>query len=215
MADSETPTGSSGTRFLFIFGCLAVVILLAAFVWQKSVQNSNEDEAADHAQASALIVDAQADGAGAAELLQQYVASGDETLLPQMQERTDAGVTTLTQALSLAGSDPNDFVGQGSAFVQAAGQIVALRQSGDIQGASNALTALATTFTEFIAAQDTFAQDQQQLAIANQDDAESAQTLASWFAIAASAIGLAMVLGGSLLIARRITRRSPAGALSS
>ena len=215
MSNSDQNRGFPGTRFLLIFGCLAVVVLLAAFVWQNSVQNAKEDDAESHREVATLIQSAQADGAASGELLQQYVATGDETLLPQMQAKTDSGVTTLTQALSQAGSDPNNFVQQGSQIVQSAGQVIALRQSGDIQGASNALTALAEEFTAFLVAQDEFVVAQQDLAVADQDSAESAESLAAWFAIAAAAIGFAVVIGSCLIVTRRLMRRNTVGALSS
>ena len=139
---------------LAIAGCFIFAILVAAFVWQQTVHDSKMDEADSHATAASLLQSAETEGKTVGDLLQRYVASGDETLLPQIQSHSATGVQTLTAALAEAGADPNGFITQGSQLVQSAGQIIAMRQTGDVPGAVAALKDAAPKFNAFIAAQD-------------------------------------------------------------
>lgn len=213
MSDSVNGRSQAALRVFLAVSCLAVALFIGLFAWQKSVQSGHEDDAQRHLEVASMIQEAEADGVAAGEILQQYVQTGDETLLPQMQARTDAGVRKLTAALDLAGSDPNNFVQQGSQIVQAAGQIVAIRQSGDVQGAAAALTELSNGFQAFIGAQDEFVQDQRALADQSTQKAEDAQALAAWFAIAAAVVGFTLVGGASVVLIRRLARRATAEAL--
>jgi hypothetical protein len=192
---------------LLIAGCLVLALLVGGVGWQKSVQSDKEDQAQSHTEVAALITSASADGVAASELLQEYVATGDETLIPQMQAKTDTGVRQLTTGISQAGGDPNGFVEQGATLVQATGEIIALRQSGDVQGAITAITALSEQFNAFIAAQSDFVSAQEAEAAAAQTDADSASDLATYFAIAAGILGIAVV-GGAVV---GLLRRSPQG----
>lgn len=200
---------------LLIAACLVLVVLVGGVAWQKSVQSDKEDQAANHQEVAALITSAEADGVAASQLLQEYVASGDPALLPQMQDKTDTGVRQLTTGITQAGGDPNKFVEQGSALVQASGQIIALRQAGDVQGAIAAMTALSDQFNSFITAQDEFIVSEEAKAAAAQSDADSAGSLATYLAIAAGIVGLAVVGSSVVLITRRSSRTSTAEALPS
>ena len=205
---SNTPGKSfPGAWALVIGGCCVFAVLMAAFVFQRNERNDHNAAAQEHLAIADLIVSAEADGFAASNLLQDYVVTGDETLLPEMQALTDSGVQKLTTAISQAGEDPGGFVQAGSELVQAGGQIIALRQSGDIQGAGAALTALAGRFTELTVAQDQFVESQRAEALSAQDSADSAETLGTAFLIAAIAVGGAVVAGAALGIRRRFINR--------
>jgi hypothetical protein len=212
MSNTAAPGFVPGPRALAIAGCCLALVLLAAFAWQLSVHSSRSDDADRHKEVASLITSAQADGTAAGEFLRQYVETGDQALLPQMQEKTDAGVRQLTSAIALAGGDPDQFVQQGGAFVQAAGQVVALRQAGDIQGAATALGQIATEFETFIAAQDAFVADEEASAASAISEADNAETAATWLALATAADMLAVVVLLAVVLLRRSSRRTQAAA---
>jgi hypothetical protein len=129
------------SKTLLILGTCLAIALFGGFAWQQAEKNSSEDDAAHHEEVASTLDNAVADGVEAGNLLGQYVQTGDETLLAQMQAKTDDGVRKLTAAITEAG-DPNSFVQTGSSIVQRSGEIIALRQAGDVAGAGAALTAL-------------------------------------------------------------------------
>jgi hypothetical protein len=201
-----------GPRAFIIAGSVLALVLIAAFAWQVSVRSSRNDSADRHNQVVSVITSAKTDGVAAGELLRKYVETGDETILPEMREKTDSGVRQLTNALSVAGEDPNGFVQQGGAFVQAAGRIVALRQAGDVQGAVTALTQLSGEFDAFVNAQDTFIAAEQAKAAQAQSEAEDAETAAFWIAIAIAADMIAVLCALAVLVVRRSARGTQAAA---
>jgi hypothetical protein len=206
---SNTPDSRSfpGAWILVVGGCFVFAVLMAAFVFQRNERSDHNREAQEYLAVAELIESAEADGIAASTLLQEYVATGDESLLPEMQALTDSGVQKLTTAISQAGEDPGGFVQTGAELVQAGGQIIALRQTGDTQGAIGAMTELSTEFSAFVVAQDEFIAANRAEAAASQDSADSAETLGTIFLVAAIAVGGAVVAGASLAIRRRLGKR--------
>ncbi|MEX0683828.1 MAG: hypothetical protein WD904_02395 [Dehalococcoidia bacterium] len=194
------------TSRLTIFAIVACGVLAVAFVatayWQRDVHSSKLSDAESHEAIAASVQHGKAEGGLAAELLRQYVETGDTTLLVEMQVHTEAGVQDLTNAVSAAGGDSNGFLDQGTQFVQAAGQVIALRQGGDVQGATGALEQLAPSFETFIATQDEFIASEHAQASADRSDASQANTNALWLAITAAALACCAVLG-LFVVARR------------
>lgn len=213
MTNQEKKGIARGT-WLLVAGCCLFVVLLVAFAWQSDVQSQKSDEANEHFAIAGLIESAQADGETSGELLQQYVATGDETILPEMQTATESGVTKLTNAISLAGEDPNGFVERGSGFVQSAGEVIALRQSGETQAAVTALTELALSFDEFLAEQNEFVASQQSAGQSAQNSADNAETAAIWIMVSAIVVGIAVVGGAAFGIRRRIAENRAVGTAS-
>jgi CHASE3 domain sensor protein len=212
MSNTSAPRFAPGARALIIAGSVLVLVLIAAFLWQASVYSSETDDADKHREVATIIKSAEADGAAAGALLQQFVETGDETLLPQMQAKTDSGVRQLTTAIALAGGDPDQFVQQGGAFVQAAGRVVALRQAGDIQGAATALSQISTEFEAFIAAQDAFVADEEAKAVTADNAASDAEDAATWIALAIAADFIAVICMLAVTMIRRGSRRTQAAA---
>lgn len=194
---------------LLVPGCAILLVLVGAIAYQKRVEDDKNGEAKDHAAVAAMIQSAEADGAAAGELLQQYVATGDVSLLPEMQAKTDSGVLQLTTAINEAGGDPGGFVQQGAALVAASGQVVALKQTGDTEGAVAALTELSATYAAFIDTQDQFIASEQAQAAAAEADADEAGDSAVWLAAAAAVIGLAVVGGTLIGVLRRGRNAAP------
>jgi hypothetical protein len=212
MSNTASSGFTPGPRILIIAGCCLALVLLAAFAWQASVHSSRSDDADRHLEVAALIVSAEADGTAAGDLLRRFVETGDATLLPEMQAKTDSGVRQLTTAISMAGGDPNQFVQQGGAFVQAAGRVVALRQAGDIQGAATALSQIAAEFDAFIAAQDQFVAAEQASAATAISEADDAEEAATWIALAIAADMIAVLALLAIVLLRKSARRTQAAA---
>ncbi len=207
MSTDRIPRIRRGGIILVLVGCGVVLALLAAALWQKSVHDSNADDAKAHANAASLIQSAEAEGRTAGDLLKQYVETGDKTLIPQMQAHTDTGVKQLTAGISQAGSDQNGFLDQGFKLTVAVGQIVAARQAGDVKGAAAGLENLSVQFNALTTAQDAFVSSEQQKAASASDTADGAGTAARWLTLSAAALGLVIILGTSVIFVRKLVRR--------
>jgi CHASE3 domain sensor protein len=188
--------------FLILGACLAVAFF-AAFVWQQTEKNSREDEANKHAEIATNLEAAVADGLGAGTTLSEYVQTGNPELLPVMQAKSDEGVRQLTAAITAAGSDPNGFVKTGSAIVQRSGEVIALRQAGDVPGAGAALQALSNHFGTFVQQQRDFIAQEREAAAASRASADDANQLSTWFMIAGAIISLAVAGGAAVSVFRR------------
>ena len=179
---------------LVLTACLAIASF-GAFLWQQTEKNSREDEASKHAEIATKLEAAVADGLGAGTILTEYVQTGNPELLPAMQTKSDGGVRNLTAAITAAGSDPNGFVKTGSAIVQRSGEVIALRQAGDVAGAGAALQALAAEFATFVQQQRGLIAQERQAAAASTASADDANQLSTWFIIAGVVTSLAAAGG--------------------
>src|SRR3972149_10638057 len=106
VSDSNQGSGSRRLPFLAVFGVAVAVIvgLVALASWQNGVADSKRDDAKAYTARATLLQEGAAEGQAVGELLTTYVQTGDETLLPQIQEHTAAGVDKLTTALSQDGA---------------------------------------------------------------------------------------------------------------
>ena len=182
--------------------CIVLAALIAATVWQGSINHSRANEAQTHGVTAADLQAAETEGSAASQLVSQYVAFGDATLLPQVQAHTSAGVEKLTSAIQSAGGDPNGFIYTGSVMAQAGGKAIALRQSGNTQGAQAVLITAKSQFDAYIAAQDQVVASEQQAAASAQSSADSARTATMWLAVLAGVFAAAIVVGGLVLVIR-------------
>ena len=187
--------------------CCVAVALAGAAVWQHSSHNSSLDDAAKHDSTAALFQDAESEGTQAGTLLQSYVQTGDATLLQQINDHTSAGVTKLTQAVQQSGLNAQPFLDGGTALVQAEGQIVALRQGGDVQGAAAGLQQLSTQFTAFLQKQNDVVTSEQAAAASARSDADSASSAETWLIIGSAVFALAAVGSAALFVIRSGSRR--------
>jgi hypothetical protein len=213
MSDRLTTRFTPGI-WLLAAGCGLFAVLLVSFVYAKDAQNQKSDEASERLEIAGLITSAEADGVESSQLLQEYVATGDQALLLEMQAATDTGVLQLTEAISLAGEDPNRFVERGAGLVQSAGEVIALRQTGDVQGAVTRLTELSPVFEEFIAQQDAYVDSQEAAAASALDTADNAETAATWLLVSAIIVGAVVLAAAFVGIRRRIAQRGVVGAAS-
>ena len=215
MANNGT---SNSTRFVAIaavIGVLVVAALFAASVWQENTKQSKIDEAESSLLTASLIAEAQADGATAGALLNEYVISGDEALIPVIQSSTSTAVQNLSAAIAEAGSDEGNFLAQGSSAVEVLSQVIALRQIGDVQAAAVTLEELSPSFNGLIADLDAYAESERAAAVAATSSADSANTTASWLAIGAGSLAALMALAVVAIVVGNLRRRDTVGATST
>src|SRR3989304_1254845 len=195
---------------LGVFALLGVIVIAAAAVaaWQANVQQSNEDKVESHSTTVALLQNVGEEGGIAATLLQQYVANGDDTLIPEIQSHTAAATESVTGAAAqsdAAGMD--EIAADAVGLVQGAGQIIALRQSGNVEGAATALVEGAPAFEGLNLALAEVADQELQQAAVLQDRADRASGLPQWSLIVSAAAGATLALAFLALIGRSFIRR--------
>lgn len=192
----------------FALAGIVVAILTAASVWQSGTHGSDLDEAESRAATAALLQEAGQEGAVTAELLRQYVAAGDGSLIPEIQDHSATAVGSLTRAVAQGGvADLNEIAVGAAGLADGVGQIIALRASGDAQGAAATLEGVAPTFAELtIALEDAIALELQEVS-SLQASADTANGVARWLRLAAIAIGAGTGLVGAGLVLRAVVKR--------
>ena len=210
--DNVERTGGRQKRWLTIGGfvLLGVIVLVAATVsaWQANVHSSHTAEMESRSATVLLLQDVEEEAGIAAALLQQYVVEGDETLIPEIQSHSNAAMGTLTEAAARSDVAAIDEIAvAGASLTEGAAQIIALRLSGDVQGAAAALEEVAPAFEElnlgFVAIS-----EQELLEVdALQGRADRASDLARWFLIIAAAAVATLGFATLALIARSLIRR--------
>jgi hypothetical protein len=210
---STNRQGSSKIGLIAAVLCAVITVAFAgAAFWQHGVAESKADEAEKHQSAAATFREAEAEGQQAGTLLQEYVATGDASLIPQINDHTSTGVTLLTTAVQESGINGQPLIDGGSALVQAEGQIIALRQAGQTQEAIAAMTELSGQFNAFLETQQGVIDNQESLAAAAHDDGESADSLVQWMVIGAAVFAIGAVASGIVHVRRTASRRATAPA---
>ncbi len=205
-------TGGRQGRWLIIggFTLLGVIVIAAAAVsaWQASVHSSHTADMESRTATVSMLQDVEEESAIAATLLQQYVAEGDNTLIPEIQSHSSAAIGTLTETAAqsdAAGID--EIAADGAGLAEGAAQIIALRLSGDVQGAAAALAEAAPAFQALNLG---FAEisEQELLEVdALQGKADKASDLARWSLIVAAAAVATLGFATLALITRSLVRR--------
>jgi hypothetical protein len=208
---NETQSTNSrrwATPVALILGVIIFAVSIAGYAWQTSESNSQLDEAATHTTAAVHLEDAGVEGAIAGEFLANYVAEGDETLIPRIQEHAAAGVAGLTQAISSSGSDDlRQLALSGAGLAEGAGSIIAFRQAGDVPRAAAALQELGPAFDDFGASLQTSIDNELAEAASLANSSDSAESTATWLLITALAAGFATGVGLLWLLARSLRKR--------
>jgi CHASE3 domain sensor protein len=202
MASNGSSRLHPGLVIAMAVGVLMMVALAVTALIEATEHHNKINDAQTHENIATMFQSAEDEGKAASNALQQYVATGDATLIDQSTQHTQAGVAQLTSAIQLLGSDPGDFQKKGQQMVTASGQVVALRQTGDTGGAAQLLTDLAPSFNSFIAAQDQVIADQHQQALDARSSADTAKKLTFWLAVLAGVTGIGLAIGGVYAITR-------------
>ena len=215
MANNSIGKSNKFVAIAAVIGVCVVVALFAASVWQENTSQSKIDEAESSLLTSTLIGEALADGTTSGALLNEYVVSGDEALIPEIQAVTATAVQNLSAAIAEVGSDEGDFLGQGSSAVEALAGVIALRQVGDVEAAGAALEELSPSFNALLAGLEEFADSERVAAVTATSSAEDANTIASWLAISAGVVAAVMVLAAAVIFIGNVRRRGTVGAPST
>lgn len=214
--DDVSGTGGTRRRWLIIggFAVLGVTVIVAVAVaaWQASVHSSHSAEMESRTTTISLLENVEQESGIAATLLLQYVAEGDDMLIPEIQSHSNAAMGSLTEAVAqsdAAGLD--EIASDGVGLVVGAGQIIGLRLKGDVQGAEAALEEVTPAFDEFNLAFAGIIGQELQEVHALQARADRASDLATWSLVVAVAAGatlgfVTLVLVARSLISRRASR---------
>lgn len=181
-------------------------VLAGASIWQSSVSQSRLDERDDHQATATLLENARAEGAQAAQLLRTYVETGDAKLIAQVQTHATKGIQGLTAAIAQSGDEElNALASDGAKLAEGSGQVVALRQGGDVKGAAAALEAMSPQFEALTTSLDGIVEDEQAQASSLQSSADNADTIASWLLIAAIATAVTAGVVALFVVARGLS----------
>jgi len=218
--DNVARTSRTPGRWLVIggFAVLGVIVIAAAAVsaWQTSVHNSQSADMESRSTTVSLLQNVEQESGIAATLLQQYVAEGDATLIPEIQSHSNAATASLTEAAAQSDAAGIDQVAvDGAGLAEGAAQIIGLRLSGDVQGAAAALEGVTPAFEKFNLGFAAITEQELQEIDASQGRADRASDLARWSLIVAAAAGATLGFATLALIARSlISRRASRPAVS-
>ena len=202
------PRGRWLTIVGIAFGGIVLAVLVAATVWQGNVHTSDTSAAESHTATATFLQDAGTEAGMAAPLLRQFVETGDAKLAPQIQEHATVAIKNLTAAIREGGvADLTTIASEGTRVSDGLGQIIALRQSGNVPAAAAALEQLSPAF-ERVSAEVTAAVTLElQEASKLQSSADKADSAASWLLIASIVWGAALGVGVTALVARSVFGR--------
>ncbi|MEE8347312.1 MAG: hypothetical protein V3S20_08200 [Dehalococcoidia bacterium] len=210
--DNAAQTSRTPGRWPIIggFALLGIIMIAAAAfsVRQASVHNSDLDEMESRTTTVSQLQDVQEESGIAATLLQQYVAEGDATLIPEIQSHSNVAMGMLTEAAAQSDSAGiGEIAVAGAGLAEGATQIVGLRLSGDVQGAAAALEEVTPAFEEFNLGFAALTEQELQKIDALQSRADRASDLARWSLIVTAAAGATLGFAVLVLIARSLIRR--------
>ena len=197
------------TGFALLVMILAIVA--AGSAWQVRAQQTDLNDLESYSRRATTLQEAEAQAGVAALTLQRYVIAENAALPPGVQLASEvqlyatAAIESLTEAAAQPGAaDVSDIAVVGSGLAQGAGQVIALRQAGDAKGAAAILEELVPVFYEFRRQlEDATALELQEVS-SLRSKADAAGQRALWLLIISGAIGAAVGLAASILIARSI-----------
>lgn len=200
-------------RIIIGFGLLVMLLAVVAggSAWQVRAQQTDLNHLESHSRRATLLQEAEAQAGVAALTLQRYVIAENAALPPGVQLASEvqlyatAAIESLTEAVAQPGAaDVSDITVVGVGLAQGAGQVVALRQAGDAEGAAAALEELVPVFYEFrLQLEDATALELQEVS-SLRSKADAAGQRALWLLIISGAFGAVAGLAASILIARSI-----------
>lgn len=208
----------SSVRGRIIAGFGLLVLILAAVVagsaWLAREHRSDLAEMERHAAITSLLEEARFDATLANLLLERYVIAGNETAVPVIRSFAAMATDSLAEAranIEAEGREADvarlDEITAGAAFVsETSEQVIALRQSGDVQGARAALEAAAPRITQFGMEISEVAEQERLEVPALRSQADRTGDLAFWLLVISGVIGAALGLAASALVTRSILR---------
>jgi diguanylate cyclase (GGDEF)-like protein len=201
------------SRIIAGFGLLVMILAIVAggSAWQVRAHQTDINALESHSRRATLLQEAEVEAGVAALSLQRYVIAENAALPPgvqlasEVQLHATAGVESLTEAVAQPGAaDISDITVVGVGLAQGTGQVIALRQAGDAEGAAAALEELVPVFYEFRRQlEDATALEIQEVSNLR-SKADAAGERALWLLIISGAIGAVVGFGASVIIARSI-----------
>jgi diguanylate cyclase (GGDEF)-like protein/PAS domain S-box-containing protein len=199
-----------------------LVAVAAVAAWRVIEHRSTTAALEKHSEITFLLLDSRANAEAAATAVQRYVIVGDEViipgnddiLLPLIDESVNTAIDDLSQAIALekAVGDEEDaavltgILVEATALVQGSGQLIALRQTGNIEEATAVFNELVPEFRKFENTINDLADQEREEAEALRAEADQAGTLALWVLIISASAGAVLGLAAATLIARSITK---------
>lgn len=208
-----------GARLLVIgLTAMAVIalVLLGAWAWQSDVRSSSQAEYDTRTANVQLIKEAGDKGAAAADLLNRYAITGDTSLVPQIRSDVTAAEDSVTKAMANGTVTDLSPVGvQVAQLAQGVGEVVTLRQAGDVPGTVAALNKLAVAFKQTNTQGAAISQAELDRAASLQDSAQQADDWASRLLVALAIDASLLALSITALAVRSLARRSSRAASSA
>jgi len=220
---SAQPAGREGNplksvRAGLIAGCGLLVLILVAVVagsaWLVREYQADTAEMQQRADTASLLQQTQANASIAALLMQRYLLAGEETLAPEIRVAAATAVQALNDAKRQTQARGDDveiakldgYVTSLTALSQEAEQMIALRQTGNVEQAVSRMESVVPVFRQFRL--DLMATAEEELQVVSDLQAENERTgdLAFWLLIVSGVAGVTLGLAGSGLIARSIIR---------
>jgi len=200
---TSKPQGRGLTIAGLTIGGIVLAVLVAATVWQGNVHESDTSAAESHSTTAAFLQEAGTEAGIAAPLVRQYVETGDAKLVPQIQEHATVAIKNLAAAINEGGiADLTTIATEGTSVSDGLGQIIALRQSGNLPAAAAALQQLSPVFEKVTTEVTAAVTQERQEASKLQSSADKADSAASWLLIASIVWGAALGVGVTALVAR-------------
>jgi len=189
-------------------GAVLAAVLVAGYAWQSSRSDSRLTDAVSHAETAVYLQETVKEGAITTGLLEEYVITGDQALVPQIQNQSTTVSLLLSGAVSGDGSGHLRRIAvQGTRLAEGAGAIVALRQAGEIEAASTVLTDLRTQLEGFAVTIQTPIGDELSAAVSLTNSSDNADAVASWLLVTGIAVAIASGAGFLIFVGRSLLRR--------
>ena len=204
------------SRVLIGFG-LIVVILGASIVGSALMVRDYQVAVAQmesYSRIASLVQDTRSEAGNAALTLQRYVISGDETDLPLLRESMSAALESghlaaqeearsgdRQQALALTQLNMG-----ASLMINAAEEIIARRQSGDVSGASVLVDQVVPQFRAFRISMDGIADYEMDQLSATSDRAERSGNMALGLLVVSGVTGVIVAMVAAYVVTRSVTR---------
>ena len=208
----QTVTG----RIIAGFGLLVLILVgvVAGAAWMTREHSSAVAEMDRRAQTVSLLQEAKLNGVGAVVVLQQYVMSGNEAVLPAVAPRLAEAFDSMTAARTqevASGHQENeatlDQIAADASFLpELVDRTIALRRSGDSQGATAALQAALPRMLQLELRFDAAVAVEREEAAALQSRADRAGDASFWLLVGSGTLGGLVGLAASVLIARSILK---------
>ncbi|MCH8815725.1 MAG: hypothetical protein IH957_11670 [Chloroflexi bacterium] len=191
-----------------LFGAALAAAFIAGYAWQTGQADSKLTAAVTRAETAVYLQETVKEATIATDLLEEYVLTGDQTLVPRIQNRSTTVSLLLSGAVAGDRSDHLRRIAvQGTRLAESAGAIIALRQAGEVEAAGAVLTDLRTQLEGFAVTIQTPIGDELSAAVSLTNSSDNADAAALWFLATGMAVAISTGTGSLLLVGRSLLRR--------